>query len=361
MKILAIESSCDETAASVIDEQNRKPVILSNIVSSQIDLHKTFGGVVPEVAARAHIENIIPVINEALEKAKTDLEEIDYLAFTNGPGLIGSLIVGVETAKGMAAANGIPLLPINHLEGHIYAAFADNDRKPAFPVLTLLVSGGNTLLILMKDHLHYEVVGKTIDDAAGEAFDKAAKVMGLGYPGGPIISKLSKEGDPSKYPLPIIDLTPRPHRDREGYLIKPEPSLDFSFSGLKTALITQVRSKGKLSQKERRDLSASFEKAVVETLVQNSINAITKYRPKTFVLAGGVAANPELRARLGEEIGKVSPKLSYLIPETSLCGDNAAMIGLAGYYRIRNSKQPTGRSKTRDSRAVVAEPNLKIV
>lgn len=355
MKILAIESSCDETAAAVIEERDQRPVILSNIVSSQIKLHKAFGGVVPEVAARAHIEQILPVIDESLRKAQTTLLEIDYLAYTYGPGLIGSLIVGVETAKGLAAANGIALLPMNHLEGHIYAAFADAVEEPAFPILTLLVSGGNTLLILMKDHLRYELVGRTLDDAAGEAFDKAAKVLGLGYPGGPIISKLAQEGDDSKYRLPIVDLTPRPVRDRDGYLVKPAPSLDFSFSGLKTALITLVRTKTKLTQREKKDLSASFEKAVVETLVQNSTWAIRKYQPKTFVLAGGVAANPKLRERLGEEIGNLFPQTSYLIPQTSLCGDNAAMIGIAAYYRIRNS-----RLILKNSRGLTAEPNLKI-
>jgi N6-L-threonylcarbamoyladenine synthase len=396
MKILAIESSCDETAAAVVTEINKKPVILSTVVSSQIDLHKRFGGVVPEVAARAHIESIIPVIEESLEKSNTKIEEIDYLAVTNGPGLIGSLVVGVETAKAISVALGIPLVPVNHLEGHIYASFTRGisnselrisnkfktlrkpdliknskleikNSSPSFPVLTLLVSGGNTLLILMKDHLHYQVLGQTIDDAAGEAFDKGAKLMNLDYPGGPIISERAKKGDENKYKLPIIDLTEKPTRGKDGFMNHPEASLNFSFSGLKTALLNTIKGLPRLSEKTINDLCASYQKAIVDTLIQNSIRAIKKYEPKTFVLAGGVAANPMLRAKLGQAIESSSPPwptracrsgrhTSYLIPPTSLCGDNAAMIGIAAYYKIRNSKL-----ETRNSSEAIAVPNLKIV
>ena len=374
MKILAIESSCDETAAAVVTEINKKPVVLSNVVSSQIDLHKRYGGVVPEVAARAHIESIIPVIEESLEKANTKIEEIDNLAVTSGPGLIGSLVVGVETAKAISVALGIPLVPVNHLEGHIYATFGSEfkilnskfknrnskyeiqNTVPKFPVLTLLVSGGNTLLILMKDHLQYEVLGQTIDDAAGEAFDKGAKLMNLDYPGGPIISERAKKGDENKYKLPIIDLTEKPTRGKDGFMNHPEASLNFSFSGLKTALLNIIKGLPKLSEKTINDLCASYQKAIVDTLIQNSMRAIKKYEPKTFVLAGGVAANPMLRERLGQAIESSSPITSYLIPPTSLCGDNAAMIGIAAYYKIRNSK-----FEIRNSSEAIAVPNLKIV
>lgn len=367
MKILAIESSCDETAAAVIVDHDGQAEIKSNIVSSQIDLHKSYGGVVPEVAARAHIESIIPVIDEALKASQTKLSDIDYLAVTYGPGLIGSLLVGVESAKAISAATGIPLLPLNHLEGHIYAAFSGgitNDefrisnelgKEPEFPILTLMVSGGNTLLILMKDHLNYEVVGQTIDDAAGEAFDKGAKLLDLGYPGGPIISRLAAQGDATKYRLPIIDLTPNPTRDENGYLVNPEPSLDFSFSGLKTALLTIVKTQGPFTKKNIDNLCAAYQEAIVESLVQNSLRAVKKYQPQTFVLAGGVAANPLLREKLGQALKETSPKTSYLIPPISLCGDNAAMIGVAAYYRLANSKKPIANSQ------LVAVPNLKIV
>lgn len=385
MKILAIESSCDETAAAVIEGNDEGPKILSNIVSSQIDLHSKYGGVVPELAARAHIENIIPVIDEALSKAKSSLQDIDYLAVTEGPGLIGSLVVGVETAKALSVATSLPLIPVNHLEGHIYAGFASQfsssnfqfsirsqapsskSRMPLaeaqngqtnikFPILTLLVSGGNTQLILMRDHLDYEVVGQTIDDAAGEAFDKAAKALGLGYPGGPIISRLATEGESDKYKFPLIDLTPKPKRDESGYIVKPDPSLNFSFSGLKTALLTIIKNQGPITGQKVNDLCASYQKAIISNLVQNSARAVHRYRPATFVLAGGVAANPLLRKELEETIKNKFPQTSYLIPPTSLCGDNAAMIGLAAYYKI--TKNP--KIKTQNLNTIKSVPNLKI-
>lgn len=348
MKILAIESSCDETAASVIGEEKDTPVLFSNIVSSQIDLHAVYGGVVPEVAARAHIENIIPVIDEALKKSKTKLEELDYLAVTYGPGLVGSLVVGVETAKALSAAKNVPVIPINHLEGHIYANFLES--KPEFPLVALLVSGGHTMLIYMKDHFCYQVIGQTKDDAAGEAFDKGAKILDLGYPGGPMISKLAEEGAEEVIKFPIIDLTAEPKRNKEGFLEKPEISMDFSFSGLKTALINKVRGEGNY---KKEDLAASFQKAIVDNLVQNSLRAVKKYNPKTFILSGGVAANKKLRETLDEEIKKVSPSTTYLIPETFLCTDNAAMIASVAYWRVKTNHATT----TLD---FAAEPNLEI-
>lgn len=353
MKILAIESSCDETAAAVIEKDNGYPIVLSNIVSSQIDIHSKYGGVVPEVAARAHIENIIPVIEEALKVSSTELTDIDRIAVTAGPGLIGSLVVGVETAKAIAQSKTIPLFPINHLEGHIYASFLNTDsewQKPSFPLVALLVSGGNTLLIYMEDHFTYQVVGQTLDDAAGEAFDKGAKLLGLGYPGGPIISKLAAQGDSNKFDFPIIDLTEKSKRNEEGFLEKAELSLDFSFSGLKTALLNKVKTMSDLKDRDKKDLAAGYEEAIVDTLVQNSVRAVQRFSPKSFILAGGVAANQKLRGKLGEKLKSIEPKLKYIIPNLDLCGDNAAMIGAVGAFR-------DGKDTNSD---FVADPSLKL-
>lgn len=337
MKILAIESSCDETAAAIIDERLSAPIVLSNVVASQIDIHAKYGGVVPEVAARAHIENIIPVIDEALKVAKVKANDLDKIAVTSGPGLIGSLIVGVETAKALSLAWEKPLYPVNHLEGHIYANFIanQNNKTPQFPILALLVSGGHTLLIYMKSHLSYQIIGRTIDDAAGEAFDKGAKILGLPYPGGPSIAAAAEKGNPNAFDFPIIDLTPKPKRNSLGFLEKGTPSLNFSFSGLKTALLSKTKTL-KLTPKIRFDLAASYQKAILESLVQNSLRAIKKYKPKTFILSGGVAANKLLREKLGDTINAEAPYTEYLIPETRLCTDNAAMIGATAFYRPRD-------------------------
>lgn len=348
MKILAIESSCDETAAAVIEERAGKPLLLSNVVSSQIDIHKAYGGVVPEVAARAHIENVIPVVDEALKEAGTNLAELNYIGVTYGPGLVGSLVVGVETAKALGVAKNIPVIPINHLEGHVYANFLG--AEPEFPLVALLVSGGHTMLIHMKNHFEYEVIGHTKDDAAGEAFDKGAKILELGYPGGPIISKVAEKGNENKIKFPLVDLTPEPQRNKEGFLEQPEPSMDFSFSGLKTALINKVRG-GEDYKKE--DLAASFQKAIIDNLVQNSLRAVKKYKPKTFILSGGVAANELLRDTLKKRISECSPNTKYLIPEKLLCTDNAAMIASVAYWRIK-----TGNAET--TLDFAAEPNLEI-
>ncbi len=350
MKILAIETSCDETAAAVIEERDKAPAVLSNIVSSQINIHKKYGGVVPEVAARAHIENILPVVIESLNIAQSNISDLNYIGITTGPGLIGSLVVGVETAKALSLALKIPLIPINHLEGHIYAAF--DNKKPEFPILTLLVSGGNTLLILMKNHLCYEVIGQTRDDAAGEAFDKAAKLLGLHYPGGPAISKAATAGDENKYKFPLIDLTPKPYRNKKGFLQKPETSLDFSFSGLKTALLVKVKAEVPLKKKQINDLAASFQKAIVNNLVKNSLIAIKKYRPKTFVLSGGVAANELLRETLKQKIAKDFSDTVFITPEFKLCTDNAAMIGIATYYKIIKDHYK--------KQTIIPQPNQKL-
>lgn len=367
MHILAIETSCDETSAAVIKESENQPIILSNIVSSQIDLHKKYGGVVPEVAARAHIELIIPVIDEALKKAKISLNEIDYITPTYGPGLIGSLLVGVETAKALGQAKNIPIIPVNHLEGHLYANFVNSAQrektkediytKPEFPILALIISGGHTMLVTVNDHLKYQVVGRTRDDAAGEAFDKAAKILGLGYPGGPIISKWAEEGDDSSYVFPTIDLTDKPFRDKDGYLRHPEASLDFSFSGLKTSLLTKVKkiteNNKRLSDKEISNLAASFQKAIVDNVSQNVLRGIERYHPKTFIISGGVAANKQLRETLKKNIESHSPVAKFLVPEFELCTDNAAMIGIAGYYQIKNINSKIEKN-------IVAVPSLKL-
>lgn len=332
MKILAIETSCDETAAAVITEEAGRPRAISNVVSSQIEIHKEYGGVVPEVAARAHIEAILPVIKGALEQAHVKLNDLDYIATTFGPGLIGSLVVGVETAKGLSVTSKVPAIAVNHLEGHIYANFlANGEPEPEFPLLALLVSGGHTLLVLVKKHLSYEIVGQTWDDAAGEAFDKAAKAMGLPYPGGPVISALAQKGEADRFQLPVVDLTAKPTRSEDGFLVHPELSLDFSFSGLKTALISKV--KAGITEGDKKDLAASFEAVITKTLVQNTERAINKYRPKSFILSGGVAANQRLR----KEVTTMAKRLGVkaYVPALDFCTDNAAMIGAAAFYHIK--------------------------
>lgn len=364
MKILAIETSCDETSAAIITEDQNAPKILSNIIYSQINTHKEYGGVVPEVAARAHIENIISVIEDALKKAKTKLGEIDFIAATYGPGLVGSLLIGVETAKGISLAKDIPFIPINHLEGHIYAGIGagtedKTKNKINFPALALIISGGHTQLVLIDKHLSYQIIGKTRDDAAGEAFDKAAKIMGLEYPGGPAISRAAEGGDEKKYKFPIIDLTTKPYRDENSFLKYPEPSLDFSFSGLKTSLLTKVKeltkNKKKLTRKELSDLSASFQLAITNNVIQNTQRAIKKYSPKTFILSGGVAANKHLRKALEKNIRNIDPKIQQITPESVLCTDNAAMIGVATYYAVKLKK-----NNKKNYLKVSPEPGLKL-
>lgn len=312
MRILAIESSCDETAAAVVTDGR---TIESNVVSSQIDVHRATGGVVPEVAARLQLETVIPVIERALEEAGTIWEKIDAIAVTVGPGLMGSLIVGVETAKALALAKDKPLIPVNHLAGHLYACLAD--EKPfRFPYLGLVVSGGHTELVLMPDHHRFELLGSTRDDAAGESFDKVGKLLGLPYPGGPEISKLAKRGDPN-----AIDF-PRPMLNQD--------NLDFSFSGLKTDVRREVAAK-RLTGKRKADIAASFQAAVVDTLVTKTVRAARVCTPSTVLLGGGVAANQMLRDALAEATKTNGTRLLVTPPE--LATDNAAMIGLAAYWQ----------------------------
>jgi N6-L-threonylcarbamoyladenine synthase len=311
MKILGIETSCDETAAAVVIDGTD---VASSVVSSQIDLHARFGGVVPELASRAHIELINPVVAEALLEAGCEGRDLDAVAATVGPGLIGALLVGVATAKAFALAWGVPFVGVNHLEAHLYAAFLEEpDLEP--PLVLLLVSGGHTLLVAMEDHLKYRLLGGTIDDAAGEAFDKVARFLGLGYPGGPAIDRLAMEGDPAAIAFP------RSMRE-EGY--------DFSFSGLKTSVLTYVRKHPDVAV---ADVAASFQEAVVDVLVTKARRAAREVGANGLCLAGGVAANTQLRERLLDAC--IADGLRAFVPSRSMCTDNAAMVAATAYWRLR--------------------------
>ncbi len=379
--ILAIETSCEETSAAVIcgchSESNKlksynlQPVVLSNIVSSQVDLHTITGGIVPEVASRAHMEAIVPVIEEALTDAKVCFSDITHIAVTSGPGLIGSLLVGFNAAKSIAYARDLPIIPINHIEGHIYSALCaepftnlqierkykstKNDEANSFPALALTVSGGHTALTMIFDHGKYETMGQTRDDAAGEAFDKVAQLLGLGFPGGPAISKLaeqfrnrsSKLQDTSNKQIINSKFQKSESKNLTSYKLQPnklvfprpminERNFDFSFSGLKTAVLTEVKKRGELSAVDKEEIASAFEDAAVDLLVTKTIKAVKEYKPKAVLLAGGVAANRFLRNRLTEELKnlKTDKRIELKIAPLNLCGDNAAMIGLAAYYHI---------------------------
>lgn len=316
--ILAIETSCDETSAAVIRYRGKVARVLSNVVASQVALHAKTGGIVPEVAAREHVGPIGPIVQAALRAAKVPLAKLDAIAVTHGPGLHVALAVGVETAKTLAYALGLPLLPVNHLHGHL-AANWDN-RPPKLPALGLIVSGGHTELVLIDRQRRIKLLGATRDDAAGEAFDKVAQLLKLGYPGGPIVSRMAEQGDPVAFDLP------RPMLDRK--------NLDFSFSGLKTAVRYLVDSDPNIlrSKKHIADLCASFQRAVTDVLVAKTMRAANDYEPREILLAGGVAANRELRARLAAATKRLPWKPSYHQPPFSLCTDNAGMIGLAAVH-----------------------------
>ncbi len=313
MKILAIESSCDDTAAAVIDAEQ----VLANVVSSQ-PVHEIWGGVVPELASREHMKTIQPVVGLALKKAGLDLREIEGIAATRGPGLAGSLLVGFHFAKALALALDKPFLGINHMEGHVYAPFISG-QLPPLPMLVLIVSGGHTQLIRVAQEGRYELLGQTLDDAAGEAFDKVAKLLGLGYPGGPAISREAASGDPAAFAFP------RGLKGREG--------LDFSYSGLKTAVLHTLRALSEEQRRTRRaDLCASFEEAVVDPLVGQSLRAIDLHGIRSLVLAGGVAANQRLRQRLLQANQGAGWQL--VLPELAHCTDNAVMIARAAHGRL---------------------------
>jgi len=318
IKILSIETSCDETCAAVVADGAE---ILSNVISSQVEIHKKFGGVVPEVASRRHLELINGVIQKALDEAGLDFQALDAVGVTYGPGLAGALLVGVAAAKSVACALDIPLLAVNHLEGHVYANFLVQPDL-SFPLICLVASGGHTDLVLMERHGSFQLTGCTRDDAAGEAFDKVARTLGLGYPGGPLIDKLAQGGKEEAIPLPRAYLE--------------EGTLDFSFSGLKTAVVNYLRRAGQRGEEvNMKDLAASFQKAVVDVLVDKTLQAAEKYGVNAVLLAGGVAANGRLRSHLKAQAGQQMRPVIY--PPPLLCTDNAAMIGCAAYYKFLRS------------------------
>lgn len=311
--ILAIESSCDETAASVV--RNGREV-LSNVISSQIALHTLYGGVVPEIASRKHIEKINPVIEEALKEAGVTLCDISAIAVTYGPGLVGALLVGVSAAKALSFATGIPLVGVHHISGHISANYIEHKELEP-PFACLVASGGHSHLVIVKDYGEYEIVGRTRDDAAGEAFDKVARAIGLGYPGGPKIDKLAKEGNPDAIAFPRAKVA--------------ENQYDFSFSGLKSAVLNYLNGcQMKGEEVNTADVAASFQKAVIDVLVEHSLHAVESYGFNKFAIAGGVASNSSLRAAFEQECERRN--ITFYHPSPVYCTDNAAMIGVAGYY-----------------------------
>lgn len=315
MKILAIESSCDETAAAVV-EDGRK--VISSVVASQVEEHKLYGGVVPEIASRRHAEAIVPVVKNSLEQAELTLKEIDAIAVTYAPGLIGALLVGVNFAKGLSLSTGLPLVPTHHLRSHIASNYISNsDLKP--PFLCLVVSGGHSHIVMVEDYTKMRIIGKTRDDAAGEAFDKAARTMGMPYPGGIALDRVAEDGDPFAFKLP------RPTVSGSQY--------DFSFSGLKTAVINLIHNSAQKGiELNKADVCASFRYAVVDCLKTNFLKAAEDLKVDKLVIAGGVSANRLLRSSLQEECNKHG--LAFYMPEKSLCGDNAAMVGSQGYYEF---------------------------
>lgn len=313
MNILAIESSCDETAAAVVQDGRK---VLSNIISSQIEIHKLYGGVVPEIASRKHIEKVIQVVDEALKEASLTMDEIDAVAVTYGPGLVGALLVGVSAAKSIAFAHNKPLIGVHHIEGHISANYIENEELEP-PFLCLVVSGGHTNLVIVKDYGEYEVLGKTRDDAAGEAFDKVARAIGLGYPGGPKIQKISEEGNKDAIAFPRAKVADNP--------------FDFSFSGLKSSVLNYINScEMKGEEINKADIAASFQEAVVDVLVSHTIEGAKQLGFKKIAMAGGVASNTVLR----EEMKEACERRGFMFyhPSPILCTDNAAMIGAAAYY-----------------------------
>ena len=321
MNILGIETSCDETAAAVVKDGQ---TILSNVIASQVDIHSRYGGIVPEVASRQHLLSIIPIISEAMKQAHIEWDDLNAVAVTNGPGLAGSLLVGVNAAKSVAAAHDLTLIGVNHLEGHVYANWLEGNT-PQFPALCLIVSGGHSDILLMHDHGSYRILGRTRDDAAGEAFDKVARLLGLGYPGGPAIEKASRGADHTRYRLPRAWL---------------KETDDFSFSGLKTAVLHLVEKdidnskvSGTLDESAasslRNEIAASFQQAVIDVLVTKTIAAAERYGARNILLCGGVAANQALRKEMSEK-----SHLPLFIPKPMLCTDNAAMIASCGYYRL---------------------------
>lgn len=353
MKVLGIESSCDETAASVVEDGKR---LLSNVVASSMDLHAQYGGVIPEIAARSHIEAILPVINQALEDAHCTWDDIDAIAVTYGAGLLGSLLIGVLTARTLALVKNKPLYAVNHVEGHIYANFLAEtslegyklpSKQPEFPMLGVIVSGGHSQLVVWRDHFDYTLLGQTQDDAIGEAFDKVAKIIGLPYPGGINVSRKATEGNPGAFPLPKARM---------------QGKYDFSFSGLKTAVLRLAQDLvGKdyslpstalpslLNEAQKADIAASFQRVACETIVDKAIQAFEEFQPKSVVIGGGVAANTELRRQLAERL-----PIPIEYTDMKLCGDNGAMIATLGCYHVSCSRP------TADPLTLEVSPNLSM-
>ncbi len=333
MLVLGVESSCDETAVAIVKDGKE---VLSNVVLSQIDIHTKFGGVVPEIASREHVYNVSMVFEEAFKKANLSPEDIDLIAVTKGPGLIGSLLVGVNAAKTLALIYNKPLIGINHLAGHIYANSIEHDMK--FPSIALLVSGGNTELIYMKDHFSFEIIGETLDDAVGEAYDKVARVVGIGYPGGPIVDKLAHLGKDT-YNLPRVYLG--------------SDNYNFSFSGLKSAVINLNHNAIQRGESINvNDLCASFQEAVTDVLVDKALKACKEYNVKQLIVAGGVSANKGLKEKLNRE--NKNEDLEICIPSIKYCTDNAVMIAAAGYYRYQ-------KNNTLDKLDLNADASLELV
>ena len=399
--ILAVETSCDETAVSVLQFQDNHLTILANEVSSQVKLHAKWGGVVPNLAAREHVKNIVPVFELALKNAAVSMQDIDFIAVTEGPGLIPALMVGNNFAKTLAYLWGKPLIGIHHIEGHIYANFISdkisaisNDQFPIskqipnpkakklmklkpseaiFPVLCLVVSGGHTQLVLMKDHLKYEIVGQTLDDAVGEAFDKVARILGIGYPGGPAVARRAMEFPMTNDQFPnksqksnskskeyeIQDTKykiqfPRPMLNKQGF--------NFSFSGLKTAVLYETK-KHPESLGDKKYIAAvchEFQQATIDVLIAKTLKAAEKYQPKTIMLAGGVSANKELREQMGTAISKSIPNTKYCIPDTSLTGDNAAMIAAAAAFRWQKMNESQKKKALNGWKNLQPDANLKL-
>jgi N6-L-threonylcarbamoyladenine synthase len=376
MKVLGIETSCDETSVSVVEYKNDGIKVLSNVISSQVKLHAKWGGVVPNLAAREHLKNIVPVLKLALKEASIKPENLDLISVTNGPGLIPALLIGTSSAKTLSYVWKKPLIGIHHIEGHIYANFVGLSSKlkvqssKIFPALALVVSGGHTQLVLMKDHLKYEIIGQTLDDAAGEAFDKVARILDIGYPGGPAVSKIAAnyKSRNKNYGISL----PRPMLNRNNF--------DFSFSGLKTAALYETkkhlaRNASLASASSRSDAGGSstlfdkkyiieicheFQQAAIDVLVSKTIKAARKYNPKTIMLAGGVAANSELRKQLGEAIYKNMPATKYQIPDMEYTGDNAAMIATAACFRWQRTTKAQKEKALQNWRTLDTNANLKL-
>jgi N6-L-threonylcarbamoyladenine synthase len=334
MYILGIESSCDETAASIIkaDLKTGKILVLSNVISSQIEIHKKYGGVVPEVAAREHVLNVLPVINESFETAKITPKKIDLIAVTKGPGLVTSLITGLETVRTLSYVWQKPVIEINHIEGHIYSNFISPETKIKFPALILTVSGGHTNLVTMDKNYKIKIIGETLDDAAGEAYDKGAKMMNLGYPGGPIISQYANNYknsfDPGHIVKTDIEL-PRPMLN--------SANSNFSFSGLKTALLYQLQ-KDKNWSKRTNEYCYAYQQAIIDILISKTIKAAKKINAQTIMLSGGVSANQELREGMAEAVKANFPKVAFVVPPRIYTTDNATMIAAAAVFKIKSLK-----------------------